>query len=74
MSKSFLYNFIYLFGGAGPSLLCELFCYCAKWGYSLVEVHQLLMVTAYLVAEHRLQSVWASGAAAMGSVVSAPGL
>ena len=57
ISKSFQYTFIYWFGCAGPSLLCELFCNCAKWGYSLVEVHQLLMVTAYLVAEHRLQSV-----------------
>ena len=32
----------------------------ASRGYSLVVVHGLLIVVASLVAEHRLQAVWAS--------------
>ena len=35
-------------------------------GYSLVVVHKLLIVVAFLVTEHRLWGTWASVAAAQG--------
>ena len=36
----------------------------ASRGYSLVAMHRLLIAVASLVAEHRLQGLWASAVAA----------
>ena len=49
------YKFIYLFSAA-LCLVCytQAFSSCSKRGLLFVMVHGLLIVVAYLVAEHRL--------------------
>ena len=45
---------LFIFGCAGSSLMLRLSLVVASRGYSLVAVHGLLIVVAFLVAEHRL--------------------
>ena len=61
----YFYNFIlpFFFGGG----LCWVFLADHSFslglvssGYSLVEVHWFLILVASLIAEHRLQCMWAS--------------
>ena len=42
-------------------MLCVLFCSC-EWGLLFTAVHGLLTAAASLVAEHRLEGLWASAA------------
>ena len=43
---------------------CRLSLLVESWGYSLVVMHKLLIVVAFLVMEHVLQGTWASVAVA----------
>ena len=38
-----IYKKLFISGSAGSSLLLGLFSTCSEWGYSLVEVHGLLI-------------------------------
>ena len=49
-----LFIYLFIFGYAGSSLLCEAFFSCDEQGLLFVLVCGLLIVVASLVAEHRL--------------------
>ena len=57
-------NFFIILGCSGSALLQVAFCSCSDWGYSLVLVHRLLIVVAFLV-EHGpwgvTQQLWCMG-------------
>ena len=57
-------------GRSGSSLRQWLFLLQQAGGYSLVEVHELLIALASLVAELRLQSTWASVVVVNGLICS----
>lgn len=52
------------FGCARSWSLCELFCSCGKWGYSLAAVCRPLVAVASPAVEHGFQGTWATGVAA----------
>ena len=60
-SEAILKNYllILIFGCTGSSLLHRLFSSCGERGYSLVAVHGLLIVVAFLAAEQ--SGLWAHG-------------
>ena len=81
LSYSFLKNnfiYVFIFGRAGSSLLCGFFSRSRQEGYSLVDMRELLIGVASVVAKQRLQGGWASLPASchlqsVGSLVVAPG-
>ena len=54
------------FGCDESLLLCGLFSSCGEQGLHSIAVHKLPIALAPLVAEHSLQSSWASVVAARG--------
>ena len=50
----YLFIFLFIFGRAGFSLWCGLFCNCGKQGLLSIAVHGFLIAVASLVAELRL--------------------
>ena len=54
LERYFLQFYLFIFGCAGSSLLCELFCSCGEQGLLSVAVHGPLLALAALVVEHGL--------------------
>ena len=57
--------YIFIFGCAGSSLLCQLFSNCGQWGHSVAK-NRLLIAVASLVAELGLAGLRASVVVAHG--------
>ena len=57
--------YIFIFGCAGSSLLCQLFSNCGQWGHSVAK-NRLLIAVASLVAELGLSGLRASVVVAHG--------
>ena len=57
--------YIFIFGRAGSSLLCQLFSNCGQWGHSVAK-NRLLIAVASLVAELGLAGLRASVVVAHG--------
>ena len=49
-----LFIYLFIFGCAGPSLLCGVFCSCSERALLFVAVPRILLKGASLVVEHRL--------------------
>ena len=45
----FCFFYLFIFGCAGSSLLCGVFCSCSEWELLFVAVHEFLTVMASLV-------------------------
>ena len=54
INNFFKFIFPFIFGCAGSSLQCGLFCNCGKQGLLSIAVHGFLIAIASLVAELRL--------------------
>lgn len=65
--------YLFIFGSPGSALLPRLSLVAESWGPSLAAARRPLVMAAPLVAEHRLQAVWAAVIMDVGSVVVAPG-